>query len=84
MFAVTGTWRVDAVLESDQLAHIAETVRQQAGFVRGFWGQEPDEAALAHAFVVFDDDATAESMAQGVRAAIPSSSLRVFRILTDA
>jgi hypothetical protein len=84
MFAVTGSWRVDAELDADQLSHIAETVRQQAGFVRGYWGQEPGDTALAHAFVVFDDQATAEVMAEGVRGAIPSAQLRVVAILATA
>jgi hypothetical protein len=84
MFAVTGTWQVDGVLEAEQLAHIAEIVRQQPGFVRGFWGQAPDDSTLAHSFVLFEDEAAAEGMAKSVRDAIPSASVRVVQILADA
>lgn len=84
MFAIIGTWQVDEALDSEQLAHIATNVRQQPGFVRGYWGQEVDNVALAHAVVLLDDEASAEKMAEGVKAAIPSATLRVVRILADA
>ena len=84
MFAIIGTWHVNEALDSDQLAHIASTVRQQPGFVRGYWGQEIDNVALAHAVVLLDDEASAQKMAEGVKAAIPSAALRVVRVLADA
>lgn len=84
MFAIIGKWRVDEALNSDQLAHIAATVRQQPGFVRGYWGQETDDATFAHALVILDDETSAQAMAQGVKGAIPSAELRVVRVLADA
>jgi hypothetical protein len=84
MFAVIGTWAVEGALEADQLTHIADTVRQQPGFVRGYWGQSPDELTCADAVVIFEDEPQARAMADGVRAAIPSAQLRVVQVLTDA
>jgi hypothetical protein len=84
MFAIIGMWQVDEALDSEQLAHIVANVRQQPGFVRGYWGQEVDSVALAHAVVLLDDEASAQKMAEGVKAAIPSATLRVVRVLADA
>jgi hypothetical protein len=83
MFAIIGKWQVDEALDSEQLTHIATTVRQQPGFVRGYWGQEVDSVAFAHAVVLLDDEASAQKMAEGVKAAIPSAILRVVRVLAD-
>ena len=84
MFAVIGTWSVDGPLDSEQLAHIADTVRQQPGFVRGYWGQELDDVTSAHAVALFEDEARAQTMADGVKAAISSAQLRVVRVLQEA
>lgn len=84
MFAVIGSWPVEAELDPEQLAHIAETVSAQPGFVSGFWGQDPEDAAAAHAVVVLDDEQNARAMADGVRSAIPSASLRVIKVLAEA
>ncbi|QNN52735.1 hypothetical protein [Nocardioides mesophilus] len=84
MFAIIGEWPVEAELEADQLAHIAATVRQQPGFVRGFWAQEPTALTSAVAVVILEDEDSAQAMAEGVRAAIPSASLRILRVLAEA
>jgi hypothetical protein len=84
VFAVIGTWQVDGALDSEQLAHVADTVRQQPGFVRGYWGQEPDDVTVAHAVVILESEAQAQTMAEGVQAAISSAQLRVIRVLADA
>jgi hypothetical protein len=84
LFAIIGEWPVDGVLDAQQLAHIAETVRQQPGFVRGYWGQEPGTASSAQAVVVLEDETAARAMADGVIAAIPSASVRVIRVLAEA
>jgi hypothetical protein len=84
MFAIIGTWAVDGALEADQLAHIADTVRQQPGFVRGYWGQETHNLDAAHAVVILDDEAHAQEMADGVKAAIPSAQLCVVEVLANA
>lgn len=84
MFAIIGDWSVGAELDSEQLSHITANVRQQPGFVRGYWGQEPDDVATAHAVVIFEDEASARTMADGIKAAIPSPSLRIVRVMADA
>ncbi len=84
MFAVIGTWSVDGPLDSEQLTHIADTVRRQPGFIRGYWGQEPQDPTSAHAVVILEDEARAQTMAEGVKAAISSAQLRVVRVLTEA
>jgi hypothetical protein len=84
MFALVGRWRVDEALTPEQLVHIADTVRQQPGFSRGYWGQETDDDTYAHAVVILDDEASARMMAEGVRSAIPSAELRVLHVLADA
>jgi len=84
MFAVIGTWAVDGALKPEQLTHIADTVRQQPGFVRGYWGQEKHDVDTAHAVVILDDEAHAQTMADGVKAAIPSAQLSVVEILAEA
>ena len=84
MFAVIGSWEVEGALESAQLEHIATNVREQAGFVRGYWGQAPDDVSSAHAVVLLQDEGSARAMAEGVRSAIPSASVRVIRVLAEA
>lgn len=84
MFAVTGTWPVDGALQVAELEHIAETVRGQPGFVSGYWGQSPDDATSAHAYVLFGDKQAADAMAAGVAAAIPSAVLQVLEVLVSA
>jgi hypothetical protein len=84
VFAIIGEWPVPAELDAAQLAHIAATVRQQSGFVRGYWGQEPDDVSSAHAVILLEDEDTARAMAEGVTTAIPSASLRVVRVLAEA
>jgi hypothetical protein len=84
LFAIIGEWPVDAQLDAQQLAHIAANVRQQQGFVRGYWGQEPDAVTSAHAVVILEDEGSAHAMAEGVMAAIPTASLRIVRVMAEA
>ena len=84
MFAIIGEWPVDGSMDAQQLAHIAATVRQQPGFVRGYWGQEPDTVGSAQAVVVLEDEDSARAMAEGISAAIPAATVRVIRVLAEA
>jgi hypothetical protein len=84
LFAIIGEWPVEARLDAEQLAHITANVRQQPGFVRGYWGQEPDAEASAHAVVILEDEANARQMAQGIKAAIPAASLHIVCVLAQA
>jgi len=65
MFAVIGSERVDEELAAAQLGNVTATVREQPGFVRGYWGQEAEDHTYAHAFVVLEDEAGARAMAAG-------------------
>lgn len=84
LFAIIGEWPVEAQPGAQQLAHIAANVREQPGLVRGYWGQEPDAVASAHAVVILEDEVSALTMAEGVKAAIPLASLRIVRVLAEA
>ena len=84
MYAIIGEWPVEAALDAQALEHIAANVGDQPGFVRGYWGQEPDSTTAAHAVVILEDEASARAMAEGVRAAIPSASLRIVEVLAEA
>jgi hypothetical protein len=84
MHAVVGQWPVDSKLEASELEHIASTVQRQVGFTRGYWGQDPHDGAVAHAFVVFDDEQAARTFAEGVQAVIAGARLSVFEVLVDA
>ncbi len=84
MYAIIGEWPVEARLDADQLGHIAANVGQQPGFVRGYWGQDPDSATAAHAVVILEDEASARTMADGIKAAIPSALLHVVRVMAEA
>ena len=64
--------------------HITSNVRQQPGFVHGYWGREPGSPSSAHAIVVFEDEATACALADGIRAAIPDATLRIVEVLAEA
>ena len=57
---------------------------EQPGFVRGLWGQSPDDVTAAHAVIVLQDEESATAMADGVQSAIPTASLRVIKILAEA
>jgi hypothetical protein len=79
-----GNMAVEGPLESDQLAHIVDTVRGRRGFVHGYWGQAPYHMTQAHAFVVFADQRSGEAMAHGVAQAIPTASVVVVEPVATA
>jgi hypothetical protein len=64
VFAIIGDWTVGRELDREQLAHIGANVRQQPGFLRGYWGQEEGNTEFAYAVVLFEDEATANMMAE--------------------
>jgi hypothetical protein len=84
VFAIIGDWTVGRELDREQLAHIGANVRQRPGFLRGYWGQEEGNTEFAYAVVLFEDEATANMMAEGIRDAIPSAPLRIVRVLAEA
>jgi hypothetical protein len=58
-------------------------VRQQPGFVRGYVRQEANDVAYAHSLVILDDEASGRTMAERVKFAIPSATIRVVQVLTE-
>ena len=69
MYAVIGVWDMDperAELQREVLDKIVVGVRQAPGIVKGYWTDGPDPTR-SHTFIVFDDQATAESFADDVR-----------------
>src|SRR4051794_26479782 len=57
MFAVVGTWSMDASMREHQAAvlpHLVNGVRQNAGFVRGFWCDDVEDPGVSLTFVVFE------------------------------
>ena len=50
MFAVVGTWTMDANMRERQvevLPALVAGVRQNDGFVRGFWTEDVDDSAVS-------------------------------------
>ena len=57
MFAVVGTWTMDANMRERQvevLPALVAGVRQNDGFVRGFWTEDVDDSAVSLTFIVFE------------------------------
>ena len=69
MYAVVGTWLMDAAQQEmqDRVLHeqIVPMVKQAPGFVSAYWGRAVDGAESV-SFVVFDDQAAAEAFAATV------------------
>jgi hypothetical protein len=84
VYSIIGSWPVEVELDAEQLDHITSNVRQQPGFVHGYWGREPGFPTAAHAVVVFEDEATARMMADAIGAAIPDAALRIVEVLAEA
>jgi hypothetical protein len=69
VYAVIGVWDMDperAGLQREVLDKIVLGVRQAPGIVKGYWTDGP-ESNRSHTFIVFDDQASAESFAADVR-----------------
>lgn len=76
MYAVIGVWDMDperAELQREVLDKIVVGVRQAPGIVKGYWTDSPDPTR-SHTFIVFDDQATAESFADDVRGNITNQN----------
>jgi len=73
VFAVAGTWNMDASMREMQkkvLPSLVEGVKQNPGFVRGFWADDLDDPDRSVTFIVFQ---TLEQ-AQGFREAVLSNA----------
>jgi quinol monooxygenase YgiN len=95
MFAVAGTWTMDADLrerQAEALPGLVAGVRQNEGFVRGFWTEDVDDPAVSVTFIVFETLEQARAFREAVLANAPAQAetgvdragLRVVKISADA
>jgi hypothetical protein len=93
VFAVVGTWSLDAARADQQqagLAGIVEGVRSVPGFVAGYWAA--DGTDRRHTFIAFDSRPAAEEFERGVRrnasnqaaAGVTLDSLTVTTVIASA
>jgi hypothetical protein len=71
-----GIWDLDAEQAEQQrellLTHIAPSVRNAPGLVKGYWAGETGQRS--HTFVVFEDERSAEAFASNVRGNQPAQA----------
>lgn len=95
MYAVAGTWRMDASMREHQaqaLQAIVAGVRQSPGFVRGFWSRDVDEPDVNLTFIVFETLQQATEFRAAVEANAPAQAeagvartgLRIAEVSADA
>jgi hypothetical protein len=76
MYAVIGVWEMDPQrreMQREGLEHVVAGVQQLPGFVKGYWAQGA-EPTRSHTFVVFTDQASAESFLAEVRGNIDNQA----------
>lgn len=77
MFAVVGTWTTDEALREardDSLPRLVEGVRQNPGFVTGYWCDDVDDRDSSVTFVVFETREQAASFREAVLENVPAQS----------
>lgn len=95
MFAVVGTWTMDANMRERQvevLPALVAGVRQNDGFVRGFWTEDVDDSAVSLTFIVFETLEQARAFREAVLANAPTQAetgvaragLRIVKVTADA
>ena len=95
MFAVAGTWSMDTAMlerQRDMLPELVAGVAQNEGFVRGFWSQDIDDAAVSVTYIVFETLDQARSFREAVLANAPAQAeigvqragLRVVEVKAEA
>jgi hypothetical protein len=95
VFAVAGTWNLDASMREMQkkvLPSLVEGVKQNPGFVRGFWAEDLDDPNRSVTFIVFDTLEQAHGFREAVIANAPAQQesgvergdLRIVEIQADA
>jgi len=95
VFAVAGTWTIDAEMRErqvDALPALIAGVRQNEGFVRGFWTDDVDEPGVSLTFIVFETLDQARAFREAVFANAPAQAesgvvragLRVVKVTGDA
>ena len=95
MFAVAGTWNMDASMREMQkkvLPSLVEGVKENPGFVRGFWADDVDDPDRSVTFIVFETLEQAQGFRKAVLANAPAQqesgvergALRIVEIQADA
>ena len=95
MFAVVGTWSMDQDMRERQakaLPALVAGVRQNEGFVRGFWTEDVDDSAVSLTFIVFETLEQARAFREAVLANAPAQAesgiaragMRVVKVTADA
>jgi len=77
MFAVTGTWTMDASMREAQLSalpRLVEGVKQNPGFIRGYWADDIDDPSKSVTFIVFETLDQARGFRQAVMENAPAQS----------
>jgi hypothetical protein len=95
VFAVAGTWTMDAAVREHReaaLPALVDGVRRNAGFVRGFWSDDVDDPAVSLTFIVFETLEQARAFREAVMANAPAQAesgverdgLRIVEVRADA
>jgi quinol monooxygenase YgiN len=95
MFAVAGTWTMDVdkrERRAEALPALVAGVRQNAGFVRGYWTEDVDDPAVSLTFIVFETLDQARAFREAVTANAPAQAesgvdragLRIVEVTADA
>ena len=95
MFAVAGTWNVDEAMRQQQkmlLPRLVNGVKQNPGFVRGFWADDLDQPGRSVTFIVFETLDQAHDFREAVMANTPAQTdagvergeLRILEVHADA
>jgi len=95
VFAVVGTWTMEANMRERQmeaLPALVAGVRQNEGFVRGFWTEDVDDSDVSLTFIVFETLEQAQAFREAVLANAPAQAesgiagagLRVVKVSADA
>jgi len=94
MFAVVGTWAMDTDMRDQQaqaLPALIAGVRQNEGFVRGFWTEDVDDP-VSLTFIMFETLDQARAFREAVMANAPAQAesgveragLRLVKVTAEA
>jgi hypothetical protein len=95
VFAVAGTWKLDAEMREQQkrvLPMFVESVKQDPGCIRGFWADDLDRPELSVTFIVFETldrarglrEAVLHNAPAQVDAGVERGELRIVEVRADA
>lgn len=95
MFAVAGTWTMDSgmrEIQAQALPALVDGVKQNPGFIRGFWTSDVDNPSVSLTFIVFETLEQARSFRDAVLANAPAQAdagverggLRIVELIAEA